>query len=306
MFLHVSIVNSFLYAYEPREVAVVPILKCPLRHYIREPDGSWGSLSQLVFVFLTISSMTLTLKIHSAVQELSSTPSSWVVTWPRPGPILLAQSEVFPGINTWRLGGRCYLLSQEWLGCGCLWLCSLPCGHNPANLENAIQSPKQSQDWGRRELQQENESSSRIHEARVPTALPLFLGATLTISLWIPFLGYIIWDWFLLFVTKRGLTTITPYKRSESDAAAAAAKSLQSCLTLRDPRDSSVMRQTIKYLWGSEETSFSLWRLELQRMEKEKQKKFSRVLGNNKNQHLCRALQFSKDFHDHFLIWPSQ
>ena len=135
----------------------------------------------------------------------------------------------------------------------------------------------------------------------------LFVGATLIISLWISFLGYIIWDGFLLFVSKRGLTTITPYKRSESDAAAAAAaKSLQSCPTLCDPRDGSVVRQTIKYLWGSEETSFSLWRLELQRMEKEKQKKFPRVLGNNKNQHLCRALQFSKDFHDYFLIWPSQ
>ena len=142
MFLCVSIVNPFLYSYEPQEVAVVPILKCPLRHYIREPDGSWGSLSQLVSVFLTIFSMTLTLKIHSAAQELSSTPSPWVVTWPRPGPILLAQSEVFPGINTWRVGGRCYLLSQEWLGCGCLWLCSLPCGHNPVTWR--MQSSPQS------------------------------------------------------------------------------------------------------------------------------------------------------------------
>ena len=94
------------------------------------------------FVFLTIFSMTLTLKIHSAAQELSSTPSPWVVTWPRPGPILLAQSEVFPGINTWRIGGRCYLLSQEWLGCGCLWLCSLPCGHNPVTWR--MQSSPQS------------------------------------------------------------------------------------------------------------------------------------------------------------------
>lgn len=219
MFLCVSTVHPFLYSYEPLEVAVLPIFKCPLRHYITEPDGSWGSLSQLVFVFLTTFSMTLNLEIHCAPQELSSTPSSRVVTWPRAGPTLLVQSEVFPGINTWRVGGRCYLLSQELLGCGWLWLCSLPCGHNPAKLENTIQSPKQSQDWWRWELQQENESSSRIHKARVPTALPLFLGATLIISLWIPFLGYITWDGLLLFVTKRVLTTITPYKRSESDEA---------------------------------------------------------------------------------------
>lgn len=221
MFLCVSTVNPFLYSHEPLEVAVLPILKCPLRHYITEPDGSWGSLSELGFVFLTIFSKTLTLEIHCAPQELSSTPSSRVGTWPRPGPILLVQSEVFPGINTWRAGGRCYLLSQELLGCGWLWLCSLPCGHNPAKLENTIQSPKQSQDWCRWELQQEKagESSSRIHKAWVPTALPLFLGAILIISLWIPFLGYIAWDGFLLFVIKRGLTITTPYKRSESDEA---------------------------------------------------------------------------------------
>ena len=188
--------------------------------------------------------MTLTLEIHCAPQELSSTPSSRVGTWPRPGPILLVQSEVFPGINTWRVGGRCYLLSQELLGCGWLWLCSLPCGHNPAKLENTIQSPKQSQDWRRWELQQEKagESSSRIHKARVPTALPLFLGATLIISLWVPFLGYITWDGF-------------------------------AWLSQLHTREVRVMRQTIKYSWGSEETSFSLWRLELQRMEKEKQRK---------------------------------
>lgn len=48
------------------------------------------------------------------------------------------------------------------------------------------------------------------------------------------------------------------------------------------PADVRVTWQTIKYLRGSEEGSFSLLRLESQRVEKEEQKHFSRVPDRNK------------------------
>ena len=163
--------------------------------------------------------MTLPLETHCEPQD-PSTPFSGVVIWHGPGPILLVQSEFFPGINIWTVGRRCYLLSQELLGWGWLWPCSVPCGHNLAEMEknNAIPQAKS--------RLTESDGHSRRRKASAGSLRLWFLQPFLCFCglhslspheshFWITSL----WDRFLLFVTKTGLTTIAPYNRTESDEA---------------------------------------------------------------------------------------
>lgn len=117
----------------------------------------------------------LLLVTYHAPHALPPAPSSGVVTWSRPGPNLLVQSEFFSGMNTWTIGGRCYHLPQELLSCSFLWPRSLSCGDNLNKVEKTSRSSKQSQDWQRWELQQEKKKASAGSTLLFLSLRPYFL-----------------------------------------------------------------------------------------------------------------------------------